>query len=147
MRDHKLRYIYLASAALLTLAAIPTAAQQRPERVQDGAILKSPVQSGFVGIGVQLDPKLSQDGYAVVRMVIQRAGADVKASLRPGDKITRIDGQSVRNASINQVVGLIRGEEGTPVRLTVLRAGAKKPVDATVKRRAFRPLIDDSQFQ
>ena len=147
MLDRKAHFSRLACMALFLLATLPSAAQQRLERIRGGAILKSPTSSSFVGIGVQLDPKLSQDGYAVVRMVIQRAGADVKAALRPGDKIAQIDGQSVRNASINRVVELIRGEEGAPVRLIVLRPGAKKPVEVTVKRRAFRPLIDDIQTE
>jgi carboxyl-terminal processing protease len=97
-----------------------------------------PASANFPGIGAALAPRLSPDGYVVITHILPQADEDVKAALRPGDKIARIEGESVRNRSLAYVVARIRGEENTPLRLTVLRAGTKKPVTVTVKRRVIR---------
>jgi carboxyl-terminal processing protease len=124
----------MIGCALLVASGVSEATQvgAPPE---GGTIHKAPKSASFVGLGLHLDHQLSADGYAVVRAITPQAGEDTKKALRPGDKIARVDGKPTRNASISQIVKLLRGEEGKSVRLTLLRAGAKKPVDVSVKRR------------
>lgn len=136
MLIQKVPAAYLLGGALCAFAAMPYAALQANEPPHGATIVRPPHSGSFVGIGAALDPKLSADGYVVVRIITPQAGAAAKKALRPGDKIARVNGKPVRNATISRVVGMLReGKENTPVRLTLLRAGAKKPLEVTVKRR------------
>ncbi len=77
------------------------------------------------GIGVALS---SRDGYSVVERVIPGGAADRQALLRSNDKIIAVaqgDGKPVDvvDMALRDVVRMIRGRKGTPVKLTVLRQG------------------------
>jgi carboxyl-terminal processing protease len=75
------------------------------------------------GIGVALS---SRDGYSIVERILPGGAADRAGSLRPNDRIIAVaqgDGEPVNviDMALRDVVRLIRGKRGTPVRLTVLR--------------------------
>jgi carboxyl-terminal processing protease len=53
---------------------------------------------------------------------------------RPGDIVVAVDGKSLAGKTLNDTVGLIRGQRGTPVTLTVLRQGEADPLEITVVR-------------
>ena len=79
------------------------------------------------GIGASLS---SQDGYTVVEEIIPGGAADRAKILVPKDKIIAVaQGQDafvpVIDMDLREVVKLIRGKSGTPVRLAILRAGEK----------------------
>ncbi len=77
-------------------------------------------QSGnFVGIGTSLD--ISKDHRILVVEPIEGSPA-AKVGVLAGDIIVGIDGKPVGH-DVDDVVTRIRGEEGTPVRLTVDRKG------------------------
>jgi carboxyl-terminal processing protease len=71
--------------------------------------------------------------------VLPQAGADVKASLRKGDRIARVDGKPTRNKKLDEVTKMLRGAEGSSIRLELLRTGSKQPLAVVVKRRLMRP--------
>jgi carboxyl-terminal processing protease len=93
-------------------------------------------EAGFHGIGVALE--LTAQSAIQIRAVIPQAGSDVKAALRKGDTILKVDGKPIQGQSISEVVGRIRGPEGTPVRLTLKRKGAAAPITVSVKRQVIR---------
>ncbi len=75
------------------------------------------------GIGVAL---ASRDGYSVVEEIITGGATDRANALKPKDKIISVaqaDGEPVDiiDMDLRDVVRLIRGKKGTPVRLGVLR--------------------------
>jgi carboxyl-terminal processing protease len=77
------------------------------------------------GIGVALS---SKDGYALVERVLPGGAADREGSLRTNDRIIavgQVEGPptDVIDMPLRDVVRLIRGKRGTPVRLSVLRDG------------------------
>jgi carboxyl-terminal processing protease len=77
------------------------------------------------GIGVALS---SKDGYSLVERVLPGGAADRQGSLRPNDRIIAVGQEEgppsdVIDMPLRDVVRLIRGKRGTPVRLTVLRDG------------------------
>jgi carboxyl-terminal processing protease len=77
------------------------------------------------GIGVALS---SRDGYSLVERILPGGAADREGSLRPNDRIIAVaqaDGPPVDviDMPLRDVVRLIRGKRGTPVKLTVLRDG------------------------
>ncbi|MBX9923083.1 MAG: S41 family peptidase [Rhabdochlamydiaceae bacterium] len=78
------------------------------------------VQQKLYGIGAQLKDDLN--GLTIVRLLDGGpAGADNK--LKVGDKIIAVDKEPIVGMEISDAVELIRGQQGTPVRLTVLRTG------------------------
>ena len=58
-----------------------------------------------------------------------------EAGLRPDDIIYEVDGVSTYNKDLNSVVALIKGEEGTKVTLTIVRAGEPDYLYIDVERR------------
>jgi carboxyl-terminal processing protease len=78
------------------------------------------VQQKLYGIGAQLKDDLN--GLTIVRLLDGGpAGADNK--LKVGDKIIAVNKEPIVGMEISDAVELIRGQQGTPVHLTVLRNG------------------------
>jgi carboxyl-terminal processing protease len=71
----------------------------------------------YVGVGVTLE---NEDDEAVVAAPIEGSPAD-KAGIKPGDVVLAVDGESVRDEDLSEVVEKIKGSEGTEVKLTILR--------------------------
>ena len=87
----------------------------------------------FVGIGVRimLDPA---DNKVTVVTVFRGAPAE-EAGILVGDKITHVDGASVVGSSIEEVVSLITGREGTRVNITVFRPLEDRELEKNIFRR------------
>jgi len=98
-------------------------------------------EDGFIGLGLVLESNLSGEGYVKINRVLKQAGDDVKASVEPGDLISHMDGKSVKGLTVDEVVALVRGPDGTAagstLKLTLQRAGKAKEV--TLKRKVFKP--------
>ncbi|PJD96116.1 MAG: tail-specific protease [Parachlamydia sp.] len=76
------------------------------------------VQQRLLGIGAQLRDDLN--GFTVVK-VIEGGPAALGKELKAKDRIIAVDGEPVVGMDISSAVELIRGAEGTPVVLTVIR--------------------------
>lgn len=85
----------------------------------------------FGGIGIRILP--SPDGFVYVVQPMDGSPA-MKAGLHSGDKILAVDGKSIENQALEDVVNIIRGEVGTKVTLTILRSGIDSPFDVVVTR-------------
>lgn len=85
--------------------------------------------NSYVGIGVIITYAQEQEGFEVMR--VEAGGGAEKAGITPGDVITAIDGQSVKDLGAEQASLLVRGDPGTTVTITVLRDGqtADLPVE------------------
>lgn len=86
----------------------------------------------FNGIGVEF--LIVKDTAVVVSPM--SGGPSEEAGILPGDKIIKVgDSLVVGEALTNQgIVGLLRGEEGSKVQLSVLRSGSKKLRKYTIIR-------------
>ncbi len=82
------------------------------------------------GIGAQLAPKPSPEGYTVIGSLLTGTPA-AKAGLKGGDSIARVDGRSVVGLSVDQVVDLLHGKAGSTVHLTVRSGGKERQVSFT----------------
>lgn len=69
------------------------------------------------GVGIYLEIK---DSFISVVSTVRESPA-YRAGIKSGDVIMAVDGRSVTGASLEEVVALIRGEEGTAVVLTIRR--------------------------
>jgi carboxyl-terminal processing protease len=91
------------------------------------------------GIGASL---MTEDGYTVVKQIIQGGAADKDKNLKVNDKVVGVgQGESgemvdVVDMKINDVVKLIRGKRGTTVRLDVIpSAGTQAKVVKIVREK------------
>ncbi len=77
------------------------------------------LRDGFGGIGVTIR---IEDLHALIIDVSEKGPAR-RAGLMPEDRVTHVDGQPIAGWTQRQLVDVLRGYVGTPVSLTVERAG------------------------
>ena len=90
------------------------------------------------GVGIQL----AQDEETKKLMVIApiEDTPAFKAGVLAKDVITKIDGKSTQGMDVNDAVKLIRGQEGTPVTLTIQRGNQEKDYQLRRARIEIRPV-------
>lgn len=81
------------------------------------------VQQRLFGIGAQLRDDIS--GFTVVK-IVEGGPAALNKDLKVKDRIIAVNGEPVVGMDITDAVDLIRGEENTPVILTVIRESVDK---------------------
>lgn len=93
-------------------------------------------QGAFEGIGAEVQMK---DGHVVVVAPMDDSPA-LKAGIRPGDVILKVDEESTDGQELDDVIGRIRGEAGTQVVLTVVNPedGDLREITVTRGRIALR---------
>jgi len=79
-------------------------------------------EGSFGGVGIVIGVK---DKVLTVIAPVEGTPGE-KAGIKSGDQIIKIDGQETKNMALDEAVGKIRGPEGTPVVLTILRAGSEE---------------------
>lgn len=84
----------------------------------------------LVGIGIEVSMR---DGRITIVAPMPQSPAQ-RAGLQPGDVIVGVDGTDVSKKDLAEVADLIRGAEGTPVTLTILRMSESRTFDVTVTR-------------
>jgi carboxyl-terminal processing protease len=99
-------------------------------------------RGAFYGIGTTLNFK---DERLTVVEVVKGGPAD-RAGIRPGDEIIRIDGQSPKTLGLEKSVRLIRGAKGTPVKLTIRRAGQPAPITVTAVRDEIKIIVAEARL-
>lgn len=97
---------------------------------EEYAGLQEGTSGEFGGLGIEI---AAEDGLIRIVTPIDDSPA-YEAGLLPGDIVTRVDGDSVRNMTATETAERIRGEAGTPVTLTILRAGEDRPLEFTIVR-------------
>lgn len=61
-----------------------------------------------------------------------------RAGIKSGDYITHLDGELIYGATLQDAVDKMRGTPGSTIKLTVVREGATKPLDFTLKREVIQ---------
>ena len=95
----------------------------------------------FTGVGIFVE---LEEGWPTVLQPIPGTPA-ARAGLRPGDRITAVDGRSTEKLSLEEVVSRIRGPAGTTVRLRLQRGGRTFEV-SLVRARIRHVTVQDDQF-
>lgn len=88
------------------------------------------VKGNFGGIGVEVGIKKGQ--LVVVAPLKDTPG--MRAGLKPGDMILKINSTSTDGMAIDDAVNLIRGPKNTNVTLSIFREGWDAPKDFKIKR-------------
>jgi len=99
-----------------------------PERYK---LLQISMKGEYAGIGAILQMVNEQ----VLILAVEPGKPAEKAGLLPGDIILKIDGISLEKKAVGDVSALLRGEEDTPVVLTILREAPRKVFDVTIQRK------------
>ncbi len=84
----------------------------------------------YNGIGAMIG---SRQDKSIVMMLYEGTPAE-KSGLQIGDEIVKIDGVDIKTRRDVDASKLLRGQTGTPVKLTVKRFGQKDPIDVSVMR-------------
>lgn len=90
------------------------------------------LEGNFEGIGISFN--IFHDTLMVMTTI--PGGPSEKVGLHPGDRIVKVNGKNIAGTGLKnqEVFGLLRGDKGTSVNLTILRSGEKKPLDFTIIR-------------
>jgi carboxyl-terminal processing protease len=92
--------------------------------------MKMRMAGSYSGIGIYIGIKDKQ-----ITVISPIDGTPAKnAGLKAGDKIVKIDGKETKDMALEEAVGLIRGPQGTKVKLTIYSRGGKEPRDIEIKR-------------
>ncbi|MEO1132112.1 MAG: S41 family peptidase [Cyanobacteria bacterium J06639_1] len=86
----------------------------------------------LTGVGITLSANEENERLTVVSPV--EGSPAFKAGIQARDIITAIDGTSTEGMDINSAVNLIRGEEGTVVKLSILREETGEELDFDITR-------------
>lgn len=92
--------------------------------------------NAYVGIGVHVTKR--EDGYIDVVMV-EENGPAAEAGVVSGDIVVAVDGQDVSGMTLDEVKNMVRGEEGTRVKLMLKRNGEALTVE--LERRAIQSIV------
>jgi carboxyl-terminal processing protease len=84
----------------------------------------------YFGVGIELS---IEDEQVVVIAPFDGSPA-AQAGIRSGDIIVTIDGIPVNTNTLADTIGRMRGAEGTPVKIGIMREGNPEPVVFTLKR-------------
>src|SRR5215813_1950484 len=108
-----------------------------PSEYQD---MQRKQRAQYFGIGMLI----SMDGPKVIAMEPFPGSPAWKADLRRGDVIIAVDGKDVTKKDSSGVADMLRGQRGSPVRVTVMREGATEPVTVTVIRGEIETSLVDA---
>jgi carboxyl-terminal processing protease len=99
-------------------------------------LLKSQTARSYSGIGLTVEP--SRAGLVVTSALV---GPAREAGVRRGDLIVRIQGRPAGKLTFDQALNLIKGEQGTVVRLIVRRPHARRLRVTVVRREIAVPSL------
>lgn len=88
----------------------------------------------FEGIGAVLTTRNRQTGTGVEILTVYRDGPAWEAGLQRGDIFLEVDGVDVEEMTPTEVADLVRGPEGTVVRLEMRRPSEEEPVTFEIQR-------------
>src|SRR3954447_20823734 len=92
--------------------------------------LKTTTDGNYGGLGLTVS---MEDG--VVKVIAPTEDTPAwRAGIKSGDYITHINGEFLNGITLDQAVEKMKGQPGTPVKLTIVRPGKDKPLDFTVVR-------------
>ena len=100
----------------------------------------------YTGIGIVVELDKNSGRLTIISEYDDAAGQ--QAGLRVGDQILKIDGKSVGAENFGDAVGMMRGEEGSTVKLSIYRPSANSSFDVDIKRENVDiPTVNSSMLE
>ncbi|MEW9617476.1 S41 family peptidase [Shinella sp. S4-D37] len=97
---------------------------------KDAEDMRTQTRGEFGGLGIEVT--MEDELVKVITPIDDTPAA--RAGVLAGDFIAKIDGQDVRGLKLEEAVEKMRGAVNTPIKLTLIRKGADKPIELTVVR-------------
>ncbi len=107
------------------------------------ARMREDLQGSFEGIGAFV--RENEEGLTEIVRPMDGQPADL-AGLEAGDVVIAVNGESVIGQSLDEVIALIRGPEGSEVMITIRREGLEEPFDVTIRRERIEIPIIESEL-
>jgi carboxyl-terminal processing protease len=99
--------------------------------------LRSAVTGAFGGLGLQVE--LAE---GLLRVVAPMPGTPAaRAGMQSGDIIVRLDDQPVQGMQLTDAIARMRGEPGSPIELTIRRAGQADEISVSLVRETIRTQV------
>lgn len=97
------------------------------------------VKESFAGSYSGTGATMSQDQETGIITIteVPKGSPAAEGGLMEGDILIKVDGEDVRSMDLGQVVNLVKGEDGTTVKLTVLRGEDEEEVTLKIIRRTI----------
>ena len=111
-----------------------------PEENED---LNIDLKGEFSGVGMEVGMR---DEGLVVIAPLKDSPAE-KAGMLPGDVILKIDDTLTSELTVDEAVDLIRGERGTPVRITIFRKGDTETKEVTIVRDTITIPVLETEYR
>jgi len=102
---------------------------------------KERMNNAYVGIGVTITQR--EDGYITI-MKVEPGGPAEEAGVAPGDVLTAVAGQDISSMDMEQIRGMVKGKEGTTVKLCLRRD--EKSFETEVERRTIQSIVAQSRM-
>lgn len=122
-----LKILYGAVSGAVSSLDDPYSIFLPPKEAED---FKNELKGNFDGIGAEIAIK---NEILVVVTPLEDSPA-IKAGIRAGDFIYKVDGQETKDLTLEEAVSKIRGPAGTVVTLTVFHKGESKPKEIKITR-------------
>lgn len=103
---------------------------------------KEQSENAYVGIGITIQQ--AEDGSGFLIVMVNQDGPAQEAGIQVNDLLISVEDQDVREMTADQVRGLIRGEAGTKISLTVMRQGEHQTL--AVERRRIESAVATGQM-
>ncbi|MDF1633110.1 S41 family peptidase [Mycoplana sp. MJR14] len=97
---------------------------------KDAEEMRTQTRGEFGGLGIEVT--MEDELVKVITPIDDTPAA--RAGVLAGDLISKIDGADVRGLKLEEAVDKMRGKVNTPIKLTILRKGADKPIELTIMR-------------
>ena len=106
-------------------------------------ILREDQKGKYYGVGMTVAPR---DGRTIVLAPFVGSPA-YKAGIRPGDVILKVDDKPTDGLSTSEVADMLKGKQGTVVRILIGREGYTEPLEFTITRDEIpRHGVDNAQL-
>lgn len=93
---------------------------------------KAPLQQG--GTGIELSSR--DDKFTIITPIYE--GPAFHAGIQPGDELVKVNGEPTKGMTLSKVISKLKGPEGSPVTLSILRQGFTEPMEFTLHRQIVR---------
>ena len=117
----------------------PYSAYMSPELFKN---MRTETKGEFGGLGIEIG---MESGVIKVITPIDDTPAS-KAGIKAGDYIVKIDNEQVQGKSLMESVKLMRGPDGTSIKLTIRRKNTKKAMTFNIKREIIEVSSVDSKI-
>ena len=106
--------------------------------------LMDSIEGNYVGIGAYVG--VNDSGYSYIVQPMKQSPAE-KAGLKTGDVIYKVDDVNVLEKTSEEVVAMIKGEEGTKVKITVAREDESDYLDFVITRKEIESQTVDYEVK